>query len=64
MEKRTPIAYLIATVKFPLYEGDKIDRPGGWNDFIYEEPGIAPGGQLATCRRECQTLEARVEPAA
>jgi len=59
--ERTPIAYLRATVEFPLYAGDTLDRPSGrWNDFVYEEPGIAPGGYLATCRRQCKTITAEV----
>lgn len=58
--KREPIAYLRATVEFPLYAGDSIDRePGRWNDFIYEEPGIL-GDQLAVCRRKCKTISAQV----
>ena len=64
MSKRQPIAYLIATVRFPLYEGDKIDRAGGsasWNDFVYEEPGVTRDGQFGTCRRDCETIEARIE---
>ncbi len=49
------IGHIEALVRFPLYEGDKIDRDA-WNDFIYEEPGITAKGDLAVCRRECETL--------
>ena len=57
--KREPIGHVIATVKLPLYEGDRTDM--NWNDFVYEEPGITDYGSLGVCRRDCETLEARVE---
>ena len=58
-KNRKPIGYVRATVEFPLYEGDKTDRENGWNDFIYEEPGIKDG-ELAVCRRQCKTLESSI----
>jgi hypothetical protein len=62
--ERTPIARLRAVVEFPLYGGDTIDRSGNlaWDWFVYEEPGIAPGGLLATCRRQCKVISSEVVP--
>ena len=59
-DQRKPVAYLRATVEFPLYEGDDMEHEFGWNDFVYEEPGITAGGELGTCRRDCKTLTAEV----
>ena len=62
---RAPIGFLRAVVEFPLYEGDSIDRDGArWNDFIYEEPGITPSGELGVCRRTCKTISAEVRKVA
>lgn len=59
-EKRVPIGYVRAVVEFPLYEGDITERPRGWNDFTYEEPGITPKGDLGVCRRDCKTVSSFV----
>lgn len=55
---RQPIGYVEATVRFPIYEGDNLES--AWDDFVYDEPGITTDGQLSTCTRQCQTLEAHV----
>lgn len=53
------IGYVEATVRFPLYEGDDLlSDEFPW--FVYDAPGIAPDGYFATCRRECQTVSAKV----
>lgn len=67
-ENRQPIGYVTATVKFPLYEGDKIAplNPGDkftsadfpW--FEFREPGITPEGVLGVCTRKCETLSVSV----
>jgi hypothetical protein len=54
------IGYVIATVKLPLHEGDNYDRDGFWPWFMWEEPAIVDG-QMGVSRRECETVEARVE---
>ena len=59
-KSRKQVGYLVATVKFPLYEGDKIDRDY-WPDFEYREPGIDERGNLGVCVRTCDTIEAKVE---
>lgn len=57
-EKREPIGYVEATVRFKLYEGDKYeDSKFPW--FEYAEPGIY-GSELACCRRECETVGFKV----
>lgn len=56
---RKPIGVVRALVEFPVYEGDKVDRKCGWNDFVYEEPGIS-NGKLGLCRRECKTISSEV----
>lgn len=58
-EPRKIIGHVVASVKFPLYEGDKID--GKWTWFEYAEPGVTKSGNLGVCTRQCETLEARVE---
>lgn len=59
---RQPIAFVEAVVRFPLYDGDKIERDS-WTDFVYEEPGIHPNGDLGVCRRDCVTVSSKVFPA-
>ena len=63
-KSRKQVGYLVATVKFPLYEGDKIDRDY-WPDFEYREPGIRTNNNgtasLGVCVRTCDTIEAKVE---
>ncbi len=63
-ETRKPIGYVIATVKMPLYQGDRIEereRAEEWPWFEYREPGINDKGGLAVCRRECETLKVKIE---
>ena len=55
---RTPVAFVEAVVRFPLYEGDRQDLP--WTDFVYAEPGISETGQLGVCQRPCKTISAKV----
>jgi hypothetical protein len=66
-EKRVPIGFVEATVRFPLYEGDKTTTPGGysmtWDWFEYNEPGITETGEIGTCRRKCEVLKAEVKRA-
>jgi hypothetical protein len=52
------VGYVEAVVQFPIYENDKVEESQfPW--FIYEEPGIK-NGHLATCRRECKTISAKI----
>jgi hypothetical protein len=60
-KQRKPIGKVVATVEFPIYEGDKIDF--GHNDFPwfeYREPGITTSGEVASCVRACTTIKAKV----
>ncbi len=57
-EARTPVAFVEATVRFPLYEGDT--RESSWNWFEYREPGITAAGELGTCNRPVTVLKASV----
>lgn len=52
---RTPIAYAVATVKFPLYEGDTTSNDFS-NWFEYREPGISKDGNLGVCTRKCEVV--------
>ena len=59
---RQPIGYVVATVRVPVYEGDRREV-GQW--FEYSEPGATATGQLGTIRRECQLIDqnfAALEP--
>ena len=60
METKTPIAWVVATIQFPLYAGDRQDC--SWEWFQYREPGITANGDIGTCTRDCETLKAEVHP--
>lgn len=53
---RKQIGYVEATVRLPIYEGDKTSGDFPW--FEYVEPGITKDGDLGVCRRECVTVKA------
>lgn len=58
-EERQPIGFVEATVRFPLYEGDRTD--GDWDWFEFREPGINKNGELGTCVRKCEVIKAEVK---
>ena len=58
-ETRKPVAFVEATVRFPLYDGDV--REGSWNWFEYREPGVTANGELGVCSRPVSVLKAEVK---
>lgn len=61
MRDRKPVAYVEAVVRFPLYEGDDPSDEGGYDWFVYEQPGIKDG-ELAVCRRPVKKISHKVVP--
>lgn len=57
-EQRTPVAFVEAVVRFPLYEGDT--RDSDWSWFEYREPGVTPTGELGVCSRPVTTVRAKI----
>ena len=53
--ERSPTHYLTATVRIPIYAGDKLDRDS-WDWFEFREPGITQSGEIATCVRKAETI--------
>lgn len=54
----TPIGYVEATVRIPVYAGDDLD--GSWDWFEYAQPGLTPGGEVGVCKRPVQLIDAKV----
>lgn len=59
--ERKPVAFVEATVRFPLYDGDT--RNSSWNWFEYREPGVTFTGELGVCSRPVTVLKAEVKDA-
>lgn len=59
-DERTPIGFVEATVRFPLYEGDNTDR-NAWDWFEFREPGITSTGEIGVCVRKCEVIKAEVK---
>ena len=59
-DERTPIGFLEATVRIPIFEGDHYEGngPGDW--WEYAQPGVAKGGVLGTCRRKVTEVSRRL----
>lgn len=61
MDTRKPIGYVVATVKFPVYEGDDIGEGRTFDWFEYREPSITANGDIGTCVRKCKVNSAKVD---
>lgn len=55
----TPIGYVEAVVRIPLYRGDDIEHTC-WDWIEYAQPGITPQGTIGVCKRVVQLIDAKV----
>ena len=59
-EERKPVGYVIAKVRFPVYQEDDIPGPS-FDWFEYRQPGIGvDSDKIGICIRKCETLEAEI----
>lgn len=56
MSERQPIAHIIATVRMPVYEGDKLSDNQISNWFEFRQPGITEDGDIGVCKRPVELL--------
>ena len=57
-DTRQPVAFVEATVRFPLYDGDTRESSFDW--FEYREPGVTANGEIGCCSRPVTVLRATV----
>lgn len=59
MVDRTPVGFLEAVVRIPIYAGDRMARTGPGDWWEYASPGVADG-HLATTNRAVKEMSRRL----